>query len=146
MESTPSQPLPFAGLPVYFQNAVGRLLEHPAGYIVFQYNPGKRPMASFQALVAHTGLLLRRNRWHRILADQRLMTPFTNEESAWVQNYWLDPANQPPGGLFAAAVLANDVFARLATGLMRQEVQSPVLTYRVFDNEVSAVAWLHQIG
>lgn len=146
MELPPFQPLPFAGLPVYFQNAVGRLLEHPAGYIVFQYNPGKRVLADFQALLTQAGLLLRRNRWHRILADQRLMAPFTDGETAWASTYWLAPTNQPSGGLFAAVLLANDVFARLATGLMRQEIQSPVLTYRVFDNEAGAAAWLQQVA
>jgi len=138
MESTPSHPPLFAGLPVYFQNAVGRLLEHPAGYIVFQYNPGKRSFAAFQTLITHTALLLRRNRWHRLLADQRLMMPFTDEETAWVSAFWLDPANQPPRGLFAAILLANDVFARLATGLMRQEIQSPILTYRMFIKGITA--------
>jgi len=140
-----SHPLPFAGLPVYFQNAVGRLLEHPAGYVVFQYHAGKRALADFRALLTHTGQLLRRNRWHRILADQRRMTPFTEQETAWVTTFWLDPANQPPGGLHAAVMLADDVFARLATNMMRETLQSAALTYRLFKDESTAAAWLVQV-
>ena len=135
-----------SGLSIYFENAVGRLLEHPDGYAIFQYHPGKRQLSDLQALLAHTGRLLRRNQWHRILGDQRLMAPFTDEESAWIVTYWLDPANQPPGVLFAAVVLANDVFARLATGLMKQEVQSAALTYRLFDGVDAAAAWLQQLA
>ncbi|MCI1186969.1 hypothetical protein MON38_06025 [Hymenobacter sp. DH14] len=143
---SPSHPLSFAGLPIYFQNAVGRLLEHPAGYIVFQYHAGKRALADFQALLTHTGQLLRRRGWQRILADQRLMTPFTEAETAWVTSFWLDPANQPPGGLHAAVMLADDVFARLATNTMRETLQSAALTYRLFKDEATATAWLMQVG
>ncbi|MDO7851361.1 hypothetical protein [Hymenobacter convexus] len=145
MQPTPSFPLPFAGLPVYFQNAAGRLLEHPAGYIVFQYHPGKRALPDFQALLTHTSQLLRRNRWHRVLADQHRMVPFTEEETAWVTTFWLDPANQPAGGLHAAVVLADDVFARLATNMMRETLQSAALTYRLFKDETTAAAWLMQL-
>ena len=137
--------MPLATPRPYFENATGRLFEHPDGYIFFEYRPGKRALGDFQALLTHTSLLLRRNHWHCILADQRLMTPFTEPETAWVTTFWLDPANQPAGGLHAAVILADDVFARLATSMMRQTLQSAALTYRLFKDEAGAAAWLRQV-
>ena len=135
--------MPFAaGLPVYFQNPAGRVLEHPAGYAVFEYAPGKRQLSDLQALLVHTGQLLRRHQWNRLLGDQRRMSPFTEEESKWIVEYWLDPANQSPGGLYAAVLLAEDVFARLATAQLINDAKAAALTYHMFDNEQAAVAWL----
>lgn len=70
-------------LSLYFENAAGRLLEHPDQYVILQYHPGKRAFTDLQALLTHTGILLRRNSWHKLLGDQRLMTPFTEEGSKW---------------------------------------------------------------
>lgn len=67
---------------LFFENPAGRLLEHPNGYVVFQYHPGKRKLSDLQTLLTHTHNLLDRNMWHRMLCDQRLMAPFTAEESA----------------------------------------------------------------
>ncbi|GAB3845317.1 hypothetical protein GCM10028822_03600 [Hymenobacter terrigena] len=49
---------------------------------MFQYHPGKRRLTDLQALLTHTRNLLNRNQWHRLLGDQRRMSPFTEEESA----------------------------------------------------------------
>lgn len=137
--------MPFAaGLPIYFTNPAGRVLEHPAGYAVFEYAPGRRQLSDLQALLTHTGQLLRRRQWHRLLGDQRRMTPFTEEESKWILEYWLDPANQHPRGLYAAVLLAEDVFARLATTQLINDAKAAALTYHMFDNEPAASAWLQQ--
>jgi hypothetical protein len=137
--------MPFAtGLPVYFANSAGRVLEHPAGYAVFEYAPGARQLSDLQALLIHTGQLLRRRQWHRLLGDQRRMTPFTAEESAWILGYWLDPANQHTQALYAAVLLAEDVFARLATTQLINDAKAATLTYHMFDNEPAAAAWLLQ--
>ena len=130
---------------LYFENAAGRLLEHPAGYVVFQYQPGKRKLGDFQALLTHTGLLLQRNGWNRVLGDQRLMSPFTEEETTWVVENWLDPAPQRAGGIYTAVVVAQDVFARLAASQLQQEAKASTLTYRHFNNEEAAAAWLSQV-
>ena len=137
--------MPFtAGLPVYFENPAGRVLEHPAGYGVLVYSPGKRELTELQALLVHTGQLLRRRQWHRLLGDQRRMTPYTEQESAWILGYWLDPANQQPQGLYAAILLAEDVFARLSTTQLISDAKAAALTYHFFDNELTASAWLQQ--
>ncbi len=130
---------------LYFENPVGRLLEHPEGFAVFQYHPGKRKFADLQALLVHTRNLLERNQWHRMLGDQRLMAPFTEEESTWIVDYWLDATRQRPGGIYGAVILANDVFARLSMDQVMHEAKASALTYRLFDNEANAVAWLRQV-
>ncbi|SFQ79157.1 hypothetical protein [Hymenobacter arizonensis] len=131
---------------LHFENAVGRLLEHPDGYAVFAYKPGKRRLADLQALLTRTRTLLERQQWHRMLGDQRLMAPFTAEESAWIVDYWLDAAYQRPGGLYGAVVLAHDVFARLSMDQVMHEARASALTYRLFENEENAAAWLRQLA
>jgi hypothetical protein len=137
---------PVATPKLYFENTVGRLLEHPDGYVVFIYKPGKRRLADLQALLTHTRNLLERNKWNRLLGDQRLMTPFTDEESAWIVDYWLDGSRQRPGGIYSAIILAHDVFARLSMNQVMHEAKASVLTYRLFDSEAKAVAWLRQVA
>jgi hypothetical protein len=131
-----------ATLPIYFENAVATLREHPDGYIVFEYHPGPRQFADFQAVLTHTGNLLRRKQWYKILGDQRLMAPFTEQETAWITSYWLDHSRHRPGGIYAAVLLANDVFARLAATQLRHETKAAALTYRLFEHEADAAAWL----
>lgn len=130
---------------LYFDNPAGRLWEHPDGYVVFEYLPGKRRFSDLQALLTHTGNLLQRNGWRCLLGDQRLMTPFTDEESHWISSYWLDPTNQRPGGIYAAILLANDVFARLATSQVIHNNKVAALTYRLFEREDEATAWLREV-
>ena len=140
-----NSPLKPAELRIYFENPAGRILEHPDGYVVFQYHPGKRQLTDLQALLTHTRQLLHRNSWNKMLGDQRLMSPFTPEESKWIVEYWLDGSRQRPGGLYGAVILANDVFARLATDQVMHDAQASALTYRLFDSEEKAVAWLKQL-
>jgi hypothetical protein len=137
--------MPLSGLSVYFENAAGRLLEHPAGYVYFQYHPGKRNFLDLQALLTHTSILLHRKKWYKILGDQRLMSPFTEEERAWIVEHWLSHDPQRPGGIYAAVVVANDVFARLAASQVQHEAKTSVLTYRLFEHDADAAAWLQQL-
>jgi hypothetical protein len=43
-------------------------------------------------------------------------------------------------------LLAHDVFARLSSAQVMHEAQAAALTYRVFDTEEAAVAWLKQLA
>jgi len=131
---------------LYFENSVGRLLEHPEGFAIFQYYPGKRKLSDLQALLTHTSNLLHRNNWNRLLGDQRQMAPFTEEESAWIVNYWLDSSRYRSEGLYGAILLADDVFARLSMDQVMHEAKASALTYRNFDDEEKAMAWLRQIA
>jgi len=134
------------GLPLYFENAAGRLLEHPDQYVIFQYHPGPRTFSDLQALLTHTGILLRRNQWHKLLGDQRLMAPFSEEESKWIVEFWLDGSQQRNGGLHGAILLAQDVFARLSMSQVMHEARASSLTYRLFEDEGQAGAWLRQLA
>ena len=127
-------------LPVYFENPVGRLLEHPTGYAVVQYHAGKRKMAEFQSFLTHTGLLLQRKGWNRILGDQRLLSAFTDEETAYILEYWLTRPEAKP--IWAAVILPNDVFARLSVSQVVSETKAAAMTYRLFSNAEEAEQWL----
>ncbi|HEX8349395.1 MAG TPA: hypothetical protein VF598_05505 [Hymenobacter sp.] len=126
---------------VYFENPVGRVLEHPDGYALVQYKPGKRQLYHLQAFLTHAGHLLQRRGWYKLLGDQRFMEPFTPEESAWIVDYWLTRARQG-SEVYGAVVLPNDVFARLSVSQVINEAKAAAMTYRLFDNEDEAKAWL----
>lgn len=133
---------------IYFENPVGYILEHPAGYAVVQYKPGERRFDEFRAFLTHVGELLRRRGWHRLLGDQRHMARFTPDESAWVQQHWLSPHSGRPEGLLTAILLPRDAFASLAVSQALMEAKVSVLTYRFFDEDETpaAEAWLRQVA
>jgi hypothetical protein len=130
---------------VYFENSVGRLLEHPDGYARVNYNPGKRELGNFQAFLTHTSLLLRRRGWHKLLADQRDMAPFTDEERAWIHDSWLASSASEGYLMYGAVLVPNDVFARLSLSLMMNETRESALTYRLFNSEAEALIWLQSV-
>ena len=130
---------------LYFENPVGRLLEHPDGYALVQYAPGARDFPTYQAFLTHTSQLLRRHGWHKMLADQRQMAPFTDEERNWIREFWLARSENEGYELFGAILVPADVFAQLSLNIIMQDSQQSALTYRMFDNEPEAVVWLqHQ--
>ncbi|MCC2544837.1 hypothetical protein LJY25_00140 [Hymenobacter sp. BT175] len=129
---------------LYFGNPVGRVLEHPDGFAHVIYEPGPRKLHHLQAFLTHTGQLLRSKGWNKMLGDQRLMAPFTEEESKWIVEYWLTRAEQG-AEIYGAVLLPHDVFARLSLNQMMAEARAAALTYRLFDNEDNARAWLRQL-
>jgi hypothetical protein len=128
--------------PVYFQNAVARLLEHPHGYAVVEYRPGPRLLTDLQGLLAQLARLLTQRRWNRVLADQRHMDPFTPEESEWVRAQWLTRGTTFHG----AILLPHNVFARLASSQLVHEAKAASLSYRLFEDAPAAAAWLRKLG
>lgn len=123
---------------LYFQNPVGRLLEHPQGYAVVEYRPGPRQLADLQGLLAQLVRLLTQRGWDRVLADQRLMQPYTPDESEWIRANWLTR-----GVVFRGAILLpHDVFARLASSQLVHEAKAASLSYRLFEELATAEAWL----
>jgi hypothetical protein len=137
----------FAEPILYFENPAGRIFAHGDGFIVFQYSAGKRSFTDFQELLTQTSNLLDRNNWNRLLADQRLMAPHTQEEAAWIVGNWLtEIGRRRRGGIYGAVLLAHDVFARLAMNEVMGHAPESTITYRVFETENLAVAWLTQGG
>jgi hypothetical protein len=130
-----------AEMRLYFENPVGRVWEHPDGYAVVQYHAGKRKMHHLTAFLTHTGQLMARRGWNKLLGDQRLMNPFTDEEAAWIVENWLAKT----GETYGAVLLPNDVFARLSVSQVMNEAKAATLTYRMFDSEEAAHAWLRQL-
>jgi hypothetical protein len=138
--------MPLTTLNVYYENAVGRLLEQTAGeYIIVEYSAGSRKMSDLQAFLHHAGLLLERRGWYKLLGDQRLMSPFTPEESKWIASHWLSRNQQRNSTLYGAVLLPHDVFARLSVSQVMNEAKTAALTYRLFTEKAEAVAWLQQI-
>jgi hypothetical protein len=127
---------------LYFQNPVGRLLEHPQGYALVEYLPGPRQLSDLQGLLAQLERLLTQRRWTKVLADQRLMQPYTPEESDWIRNNWLTRGVAYHG----AVLLPHDVFARLASSQLILEAKAASLSYRLFDEPAAAQAWLLELG
>ncbi|GAA4508388.1 hypothetical protein GCM10023172_40400 [Hymenobacter ginsengisoli] len=127
---------------VYFQNAVARLLEHPHGYAVVEYQPGPRQLPDLQGLLAQLAQLLTQRRWNRVLADQRNMQPYSPEESDWIRDHWLTRGTTFHG----AVLLPHDVFARLTSSQLVLEAKAASLSYRLFDDQADAEAWLGKVA
>ncbi len=123
---------------LHYENAIGRLLEHPHGYAVVEYHAGPRQLRELQALLAQLARLLTRRRWNRVLIDQRQLRPFTPAESEWLRTHWL----RRPESFHGAIVLPHDVFARLASSQLVLEARAAALSYRFFDDPAAAAAWL----
>ena len=127
---------------LYFQNPVARLLEHPQGYAVVEYRPGPRQLSDLQGLLAQLVRLLTQRGWDKVLADQRLMQPYTPEESEWIRANWLTR-----GVVFRGAILLpQDVFARLASSQLVHEAKAANLSYRLFEEQAAAEVWLLGVG
>ncbi|TGE25402.1 hypothetical protein E5K00_09495 [Hymenobacter aquaticus] len=129
---------------LYFENPVGRLLEHPTGYAIVEYNAGTRKLSDMQAFLTHASQLLQSRGWRKMLGDQHLMSPFTDDERAWIKDFWVS-RTAAGSTIYGAVILPQDVFARLSLSLVMSEAQESALTYRLFDNEADATQWLAQL-
>lgn len=134
-----------AALRIYFENPVGRIMEHPDGYAYVLYNAGPRQLDHLQAFLTHTGQLLRRQGWNKLLGDQRLMAPYTEDERTWIVKYWLTRTAEERQ-LYGAVLVPQDVFARLSVSQVMAEAREAALTYRLFENEFAAASWLRQLS
>ncbi|GAB3243577.1 hypothetical protein GCM10027346_40440 [Hymenobacter seoulensis] len=128
---------------LYFENPVGRILEHPDGYVLIRYHAGPRDLFHLQAFLTHTGRLLQLRKWNKLFGDQRLMEPFTDEEGQWIVEYWLSESNQN-WPVYGAVLVAPEALASLPEALRSQPAHAGALTYRLFDDEQAAATWLLQ--
>ena len=134
--------MPSAARSLYFENSVGRLWEEPAGYLRLEYKPNPRETVQFRAILTHTAQALSRRQWANILVDQRQMAPFTPIEQTWMSNEWLPKAVHEHGYRHGAVLVAHNVFARLAMTQLVFGTRDLPHTYRTFEDEDEAVAWL----
>jgi hypothetical protein len=131
---------------LYFENSSGRIWEEPAGYLRLEYRPGPREAVQFRALLTHTAQAMSRRQWNKMLVDQRDMAPFNPSEQDWMTNEWLPRAVQENGYRYGAILVARNVFARLATNQFVMASRNLSHTYRTFETEDDAVAWLLKPG
>lgn len=127
---------------IYYENPVGRAANDPLGFARLTYHAGQRPQDAFQALLRHVTNLLAQRQDGCLLVDQRLMLPFTPEEQSYVIQQWLPRTVVEGGYRFGAVVVAHNVFARLATATVIAAVRNLSITYRYFEQEAEAIAWL----
>ncbi len=129
---------------LYFENSAGRIWEEPGGYVRLDYHAGTREVAQFRALLTHTAQALSRRKWDKILVDQRNMAPFSATEQDWMTTEWLPRAVRESGYRYGAVLVANNVFARLAMNQLVMATRTLTHTYRTFETEDAAMAWLVQ--
>ena len=127
---------------LYFENSTGRIWEAPEGFLRLENRPVPRERVQLWALLAHLGQALPRRQWQKILADQRLMTPFTAGEQQWMATEWLPGAVLKNGYRYGAVLVAQNVFARLAMTQLVMATRGLPHTYRTFETEGEAVGWL----
>jgi hypothetical protein len=70
------------------------------------------------------------------------MSPFTPEEQGFVIQQWLPRTVKEGGYKFGAVLVAQNVFARLATATVIATVRDLAITYQFFEQEAEAVTWL----
>lgn len=138
--------MPAASRTIYFKNNVGCLWEEPEDYLHLEYYPGPREEVQFRALLTHGRQAMQRRGWSRMLVNQQRMSPFTPSEESWMMNEWLPQAVRESGYRFGALLVAHDVFARLAmTGIVMTS-RKLGHTYRNFEHEKEAIAWLQTVA
>jgi hypothetical protein len=131
---------------IFFENAAGRVVADPAGFVRSQWGPQPRTLADTQALLHHLSRAMQHYGQHTVLSDQQAMQPFSASEQAWVSEHWLPQAVHETGYRICAVVLATNLYARLAMAFVTTSVKGLPMRYRSFDNEADAKAWLLQQG
>ncbi|MBO0357631.1 hypothetical protein J0X19_06715 [Hymenobacter sp. BT186] len=125
---------------LYYQNATGCLYAHPDGYALLRYHAGTRSLLDLHEFLLHTGQLLFRRRWHKMLIDQRLLSPYTESEQALLLNYW-QARHFTLGRTISAVLLATGAATHCTFTQVWEEASSSV-PYSLFDDEAEAAQWL----
>ncbi len=131
---------------LYFENSAGRIWEEAEAYLRLEYKAGSRDAVQFRAILTHLMQAMSRNRWSRAMIDQRLMASYTPAERTWMSDEWLPRAVHEHGYRYGAALVAQDVFARLAMNQFVLANRSLPHTYRSFETEETALAWLESVA
>jgi hypothetical protein len=101
-------------LRTYFENPVGRLLEHPVEqYIQVEYRTGPRQLGELQAFLNHAGELLAQRGWDKLQHHEGRMAALTPEEITLITDYWSKQKHSPTD-LYGAMLLPHEVFAQLS--------------------------------
>jgi hypothetical protein len=112
-----------AHYPIYFENAVGRILEHPEGYAWVLYKETPRSITELRSLLTHLGHLLLRRQWRRILVDMHLIQPLSEPEKQFLIDEWYSRKIARPQQLCVAYIAARDAIARLSIHQIQPEAR-----------------------
>ncbi|RPD45225.1 hypothetical protein DNI29_17690 [Hymenobacter sediminis] len=129
---------------LYFENAMASIYAHLGGYALLRYHPGARTLADVHQILTYTGQLLAQRGWHKLFSDQRLLSPFTEDEQALILDFW-QARHFTHGPTLGAVLLSQDVFTRLSFHAIREQAYG-ALRYQVFEDEAEAASWLQQIS
>jgi hypothetical protein len=127
---------------VYFENAIGRITEHPEGYAFVLYHDVPRQLFELRALLTHLGQLLLRRGWHRILVDMHLIKPLSEAEKALVTKEWYGRQIARPEQVCTAFCIAADVIARLSVHEVQIEARKQQNESNAFPSLEEARAFL----
>jgi hypothetical protein len=127
---------------LYFENNLASVSSHPAGYVQLTYHAGECALQDLQVVLQHTGDLLQRRRWFRLLEDQHQLVPLTVEGQEVMAGYWQQQTHVLGHPLCVAVVLAKNVFTRLAAATLRHDLQAADIRYRLFHDAPTADSWL----
>ena len=111
-----------------------------------EWSGAPRTMAATQGLLTHLAQALQQRGWHKVLANQTSMPPFSPAEQAWISQEWLPQAVYEGGYRYGAIVVSTDTYARLATAYITTSVGGLPLRYRSFDDVGQATAWLLRVA
>ena len=101
-------------LRTYFENPVGRVLEHPTEqYIQVEYRTGPRKMGELQAFLNHAGALLAQHGWDKLQQHAGGIAALTPEEIESLTSYWSTQTHSSTD-LYGAMLLPHEVFAQLS--------------------------------
>ena len=120
--------------------AEGTLWVMPAGALPHRLVPAARKLAVESFQWARDG-----KRIAFVLADQRQMAPFTEEEQSWIQDQWLAESQATDHDMVAAVLLPDDVFARLSANQVMNDAREGALAYHVFLDELEDALWLSRM-
>jgi hypothetical protein len=101
-------------LHTYFENPVGRVLEHPVEhYIQVEYCTGPRKTGELQVFLNHVGELLAQRGWDKLQYHEGSIPDLTPEEITLMATYWSTQRHSPTD-LYGALLLPHEVFAQLS--------------------------------
>lgn len=133
---------------ISFQSTAGVVLTHAdARYAELRYLPGPRQPEALMQLLTALGHVLLRHDWHKFLADNRQMSPFTDSEKQWFVTQWLGGVVARPRPLTGVVALPENVFARLSFQEMylRTTGAASSVHYRTFASYEPAEAYIRQL-
>lgn len=132
--------------PILVESTAGLVLTHDeAHYAELRYLPGPRPPGELARLLEALGQHLLRRGWHKFLADNRQMSPFTEAEKQWFVAQWLSGAIARPVPLTGVVALPENVIARLSFQQLYLQAKPATLQYRTFADYAQAVAYVRHL-